>query len=138
MTIPVPTLSTDGWVTSTSARCDALFADFVAAAKSQYPQGEVESSLPWLLVRYQGDKNGLVDGMQRVLTSYFERYFTKVTTVIRAAENPQDVTRIDLYINLTVIDEQGNSFTLGRIATVGEQRVLALAKENNGTLPTMA
>lgn len=138
MTVPVPTLSTDGWLQTTASRCDALFADFVAAAHSQYPLDKIDASLPWLIARHQDDPRGLEEAVTRTLTSYYENYFPAVTTTCSLRDNPADATRYDLYINLTVTDETGSSFTLGKIASVGENRVISIAKENNGTLPTTA
>lgn len=134
----VPTLSTDGWLTSTSSRCDALFSDFLVAAHSQYPQEKIESSLPWLIAKYQDDMRGLEDGCKRVLKDYFERYFPKAAVICTAMENTLNSSHIDLTINLTVTDENGAVFTLGKIATIGERRVLKVAAENNGSLPTQA
>lgn len=94
--------------------------------------------MPWLITRYQDDLRGLEEAVSRVLKSYFESYFPAVVVSCSAKENPNDATRYDLYVNLTVTDESGNTFTLGKIASVGENRVLSIAKENNGTLPTTA
>ena len=136
--IPVPTLSTDGWVKTTSGRCDALFSDFLVAAHSQYPQEKIEASLPWLITRYQDDPRSLEDAIRRVLKLYFERTFIKADVECNVRENEQNPTHLDLYIRVTVTDEVGLAFTLGKIATVGERRVLKVAAENNGSLPTQA
>lgn len=135
---PVPTLSTDGWLTTTSSRADALFSDFIVANYSQCPQIPIESSLPWLITRHQGDIRGLESSTARVLTSYFERFFPQAKVVCYSKDNPSDAGQIDLYINLTLTDEAGESFILGKIATVGEQRVIKVATENNGSLPSQA
>lgn len=132
----VPTLSLDGWLESTSARCDALLSDFIVAAYSQYPQEKIESSLPWLLVRYQGDPSGLETAVVNVLTLYFERYFRKAVVTCSVRDNPQDESKQDLHLSITVTDVDGSSFSVSRVAAAGEQRTLAVAKENNGTLPT--
>jgi hypothetical protein len=136
--VQTATLSADGWLTSTASRCDALFDDFLSSAFSQYPQNKIEASLPYLITLYQDDLRGLETGCKNVLERYFLKTFPAVEVVVRAQDNPEDDTRADLYINLTVTDEKGLSFTLGKITTVGEGRVLRTAIMNNGTLPAQA
>ena len=132
---PHPTLSTDGWVQSTKNRLDAMFADFLVALYSQYPQAKIETSLSWLLVRYQQDYLGLSEGVRSALAAYLSTKFTGVQVDCIAEESDTRADWIKLRISAVVTDEEGVITQLSEIRSVGGPRTADFAKFNNGTLP---
>lgn len=130
----IPSLSTTGWITDTKEGLDSLLFDFLASAKSGYPQGTIEASLPWLIVKHQDKYDDLATDCQKVLDLYLKANFPTVQVVVTQAPSLENKSWIDLRITGRVTDADGKVTDLAHVATVGGQRVVRFAKENNGTL----
>lgn len=134
MHTPIPTLSLSGWVSDTKEGLDVMIFDFLVAAKSGYPQAEIETSLPWLIVKNQGRYNDLAADCQKQLQMYLLRNFPAAEVTVKNVTSKENPSWVDLRITGRVTDTDGTVTDLTHIATVGGQRVVRYAKENNGTL----
>lgn len=74
MTIAIPTLSSDGWVTDPELTAVHAFANFVENRHndSLFFQDKTVSFLH-ILAKYNRDPNGLVSACQKTLTNYYQR-----------------------------------------------------------------
>ena len=103
---PVPTLSTQGWVTDLGGKIDMLLAHFFLSDYNQtylYP-GRV-TSLPELVQRCGGDARELVVLLRRALMDYLTRYYPSVT--VEASIPSEDVdpsSRVELTLRISIND----------------------------------
>ncbi len=92
--IPVPTLSTFGWIDSkatTAQRIDFLWAHFFESDNKQSTlYGKNVSSLQGLIAENSGDITGTANAVQAALTQYLRRYFADVN--VNASTKLQDAT----------------------------------------------
>ena len=86
-TKPMPSLSMDGWITSTSIKADYLISHFFVSEYSRtfLFEGEV-ASMPYLIQKHKNDILGLVRDVELTLKSYFGRYFPKAEVQVSSKE----------------------------------------------------
>ena len=129
---PVPTLSEDGWVTSTEERADYLFSHFFVSEFSQTSLyvGNV-ASFPHIIQNNQGNMLETVTQLKQILTLYFSRYFSKVIVEANYVEDPpkSGQVRINLYVSFT--DETGKEFVLSRVAELMNSKITNILTINN-------
>lgn len=127
---PVPSLSSDGWVTSTSHQADYLISYFFT---SQYSQtylyhGQI-SSFPWILQTYKNDMFALKEQTKAALTRLFGNYFPKVEIEVGTKE--EDDGKYSITIVIIVTDNEGKEFSVGRLADVLDAKIVKIQNLNN-------
>lgn len=132
----VATLSPEGWVKSPTAKLDTLFADFLAAANSQYPFGSTEVSLTWLLARHQNQPRDLEEAIQTNLQIYFSKHFpdSKVEVNVTVKDPEDGSSKQSLHIS-AIVQSQGQTHQLNEAVLIEGIRVVSFAKANNQHLP---
>ena len=129
---PVPSLSIDGWKTGSPQKCDTLLSHFFVAEITQTAFfAEAVHSLPQLIQKYQEDMVGLAEATQDSLTRYFGAYFPKVEVKVTCLENPDKRNSFDLRIFVSVWDNDGVEFTLGRLAEHQDAKIVKIIAINN-------
>lgn len=114
--IPVPTLSTDGWVYDSLHIADHLMSDFFLSEYSQtalYPK-EV-ASLPYIIELNKEYPDKVADAIQERLSTYFSRYFSNVEVEARYREDSSNTLKaiVDIFIEYTDSDGRTHSFAKG-------------------------
>lgn len=134
MIIPVPTLSTQGWVTDLSSKIDILLAYFVSTDKEQsnaYKQHL--SSLQSIIEEHSGDALATADKIARTIQTYLGRYYENVVaearfSLVDEAES-QTTVKITLSLNFT---EEGVQYTANRLLTYFNGKFKEITEANNG------
>lgn len=132
MQIPVPSLSTKGWLVELTERADTLMAYYLTSEFSQsYLYRGSITSLTYHIQQYGQTPDLLETHVQRDLSRYFRRYFDdvqmEVTTQIPDHEDPN---RLNLTINAIII-EQDQRYSLGREIRTLNDRVVNIINLNN-------
>ena len=128
-----PSLSEDGWVTSSVKIADYLLSHFFASDYSQtYLYHPSVSSMAYILQETQGDVLASCLTMRDTITQYLNRYFTNV--VVEATDGTLDTDPskgiINLYVKFT--DSDGVSYSLGKLLRLSNMRVTEIIDINNG------
>lgn len=136
MTIPVPSLSSSGWVTEIAEKTDKLLSYFFVSEESQTNlyHGQI-TSLPALLQRYSRDEFELSANIQLQLTRYLERYYERADVSVRIRENDSASgdRGLDLEIDIIVTD-QGRNYSVGRLVSTLNASIMKIADLNNREL----
>lgn len=118
--IPVPTLSTEGWVTSLAEKADKLLTYFFTTDKDQSHLYTGTVSMQWLIQRYQNSMSDLALETQNALQGYLSRYYPIALVDVRTSEDEPDddkkATKVSLYIYAQVT-EGGREHSIGKLVT---------------------
>lgn len=134
MVIPVPTLSTQGWVTDLSNKIDILLAHYVSsdAAQSNTFKGRI-ANLQVLVQTYAGDPLTTADAIARDVQQYLGRYYENVRAEARFSlddeKASQTTVKITLALNFT---EAGVTYTANRLLTYFNGKFQSIVEVNNG------
>ena len=131
---PVPTLSTQGWVTDPSMKFDKLLADFFLADHNQsYIYKGSIVTLQGLIEKNGNRINSLIGELQRSLTSYLERYYTAVDVEVRPENNTitDPKGRMTLIISVGVNDK-GTQKQFGRLLESNNGAMQRIKNLNDG------
>lgn len=133
MIIPVPTLSTSGWVTSLSEKADYLLAFFFQTDGLQsFLYGDNVSSMPVIIQKKQNDVPGLIELTRTTLENYLGNYYTHVAVDVQTdSETINNTTsRIQLYIYINVTEED-KTYSMGGLVQLIDGKFKEFIKENN-------
>lgn len=128
----VPSLSDDGWVSSTALRANYLLTHFFLSEYSQtslYPNQI--TSLPYIIQQNQGDITNTATAIRSALTGYFTKYFNDVSVQTDFVNSSTNSAKTTIRIFLTFSDETGASFNLGKLVNVENSKVVNFANINN-------
>lgn len=131
---PVPTLSTQGWVTDLSSKIDFLLAHFVSSDKEQSNiYKDNVSNLQFIIEKYAGDPLSTGDAIARTIQAYLGRYYQNVIAeaqfeLINEKES-QTTVKITLALNFT---EDGINHTANRLLTYYNGKFKEITEVNNG------
>lgn len=126
--IPVPTLSTKGWVTDPVEKIDFLM--------SHYFESEDKENVQTLLVEYGDDIQQFIEKLRARLTSYLSRYFKTVILDIYEPTTTSESSRIELRINCEITDVDGIARSLGVALTQSNSRFNVFVNLNNSGTDT--
>ena len=133
MSLPcVPTLSTNGWVTSQTEKLDNAFADFMSSNYSQSREFYTTiSSLPWIIQQTTGDPNGLESQAKTTLVEHLTGLFddVNVSTVVR--DHPTEPGKLQLIFYIAATDA-GVAYNFARAIRDIDSKTLELFEINNG------
>jgi hypothetical protein len=134
MTIPIPSLSAKGWVTSPVEKADIAMAhSFCADKRQSLIYGKNVASIPWLYEQYSHDIQKLMSAIQQMYQDYLGRYYTSVAVDVR--EDPESTltnfTTLRLYISVT---ENGKDYSFGQLIDAADGKFVKVRNLiNNGT-----
>lgn len=132
--IPVPTLSTRGFVYDSKNKIDDLLSHFFLAENLQTALyvGRV-ASLPKLMQASAGDARLFISSTKQMLESYLERYYVKANvTVVSETDLESDPrVRIAVRISLELTEAEGTK-TFERLLVSEGGRFASLVAMNNG------
>lgn len=131
---PVPTMSTQGWVTDPSTKFDKLLADFFLADHNQtyLYKGNVKS-LQGLIAKHGNYIQGLIEELQVTLKTYMERYYDIVEVSVTPANDMylDPVARMELKISIGVND-RGTQAQYGRLLEAKDGAMQRISNINDG------
>ena len=129
-TKPMPSLSMDGWITSTSIKADYLISHFFVSEYSRtfLFEGEV-ASMPYLIQKHKNDILGLVRDVELTTKAYCGRYFPKAEVQVSSKEH--EAGKYSLIIVVIVTDIEGKEFSVGRLVDVLDSKINKIAQLNN-------
>lgn len=132
--IPVPTLSTQGWVKDLSSKIDFLLAHFVSTDQEQSNVYKDHlSNLQYLIEQYTGDPLSTADAIARTVQIYLGRYYENVIAEARFSlvdeKESQTTVKITLSLNFT---EEGVNYTANRLLTYYNGKFKEITEVNNG------
>ena len=134
MTTPVPTLSTQGWVTDLSSKIDFLLAHFVSTDQEQSNIYKAHvSNLQSIIEQHQGDPLSTADKIARTIQSYLGRYYENVVAEARFSlvNETESLTTVKITLSLN-FTEDGVQYTANRLLTYYNGKFKEITEANNG------
>ena len=127
-----PSLSEDGWITSSQQQGDYLFAQFFASdySQTQLYLGEV-ASMAWVIQETQGDVSRTCMLLRDTLQKYFQRYFPRTTVEVNEIQSDPPTSSASLRIYLSYTDQEGTEYIIGRLIELMDSKVSKIVKLNN-------
>lgn len=128
-----PSLSEDGWVSSSTKVADYLFSHFFISDYSQtYVYDKQVSSMPWIIQKNQGDMTQTLSDMQATLSIYFSRYFNNVVVEAKDITDANFPSKgiISLYIKFT--DQENKDQVFGKLLEISNMTISKIVAINNG------
>lgn len=105
-TIPVPSLSAKGWITSPYEKIDLLLAQFYASDvnQSNLYKGHI-ANVQGILQKNMHDLDSLKQNMRSALETYLGRYYQLATVIVTddTATNPSN--NVTLRLSISVVEE---------------------------------
>lgn len=130
MTIPVPTLSTLGFIDDSSNKFDRLLSHAFVADHNQtllYP-GRITSMQR--VFQKNGDKlDNLVTDMRNTLSEYFSKYYTSANVECKIVPNPENVesNAVSFEIVVTVVESNVQQIH-GRLFSTLDSKLVNILK----------
>lgn len=130
---PVPSLSSDGWVTDIVAKSDYLLAHFFASEITQthfFPNNV--HSLTNLVQLYNDDPIELGSKVRDSLDRYLRAYFTGVEVRAFCQEEAEKPGTWAIHMYIVVRNEDGDSYNMANIAQYEGSKIMKISKINDG------
>lgn len=131
--IPVPTLSTLGFVYDSANKFDSLVAHaFVADYNQTYLYPGAVTSIPRMIEKIGNDKIALINEIQSRFYEYLSRYYEAVTVVctLGATESGEEDGTLNIQLVITVTELNSQS-VYGRLINTVNSRLKKIIKLNN-------
>lgn len=133
MVTPVPSLSTQGWVTELSSKIDFLLAHYISTDQDQSNiYKDSMSSLQYIVEKHSGDPLATSTAIGESVKFYLARYYPNVIAEARfSLENEaesQTTVKITLSLNFT---EDGIKYTANRLLTYFNGKFKEITEVNN-------
>lgn len=131
---PVPTMSTQGWVTDPAIKFDKLLADFFLADHNQsYIYKDSIQTLQGLIEKNGNQINSLIGELQQVLRTYLERYYTTVDLDVRPENNMITDPKGRMTLIITVgVNDRGTQKQFGRLLEANNGAMQRIRNINDG------
>lgn len=128
-----PSLSEDGWISSTSKSADLLFSHFFVSNYSQsYVYAGYVSSFPYILAINHGDISAIIQATRKALEDLFGRFFQNVDVAVTEIPNAVSPSQVQLEIVVNFTDYANVQCSLGDIIKMSNSTFERVAKINNG------
>lgn len=131
---PVPTMSTQGWVTDPAIKFDKLLADFFLADHNQsyIYKGSIQT-LQGLIEKNGNQINSLIGELQQVLRTYLERYYTTVDLDVKPENNMITDPKGRMTLIITVgVNDRGTQKQFGRLLEANNGAMQRIRNINDG------
>jgi len=131
--VPVPTLSTHGYVSDAVTKFDFLISHFYLSDYNQtYLYLGNVSSLPRIIEKNSANtnSNSILSELRSTLETYLSRYYdaVNVSAIIRDVKEATSGITIDISISIT---DEGTKYSFTRLLESVNGRVQTVAKINN-------
>jgi hypothetical protein len=132
--IPVPSLSTLGWVTDPVNKMDLLLSHFYLSDYNQtyLYKGNV-SSLPRIIEEFGTEINEVIRALQQTTQSYLSSYYDSVNVEVSSASDLLTDPRIAVDLTLTIgVRDNGTQTVFGRLLQSTNSKIDRIITLNNG------
>lgn len=131
---PVPTLSTQGWVTDLAGKIDTLLAHYISTDQEQSNTFKKSiSNLQYIVEQYSGDALGTADAIARSIQNYLGRYYQNVMAEARFSLTNEKISNSTVKITLSLnFTEEGVNYTANRLLTYYNGKFKEITEINNG------
>ena len=135
MTIPIPTLSTFGWVTNPSEKIDFALTHMFYSDKFQTSiYGKNVTSIQWILEENTGNLPGAVVAMRQAINNYLSRYYDSANVeVTYQDEDPENSSSKVLVTIAATVAQDGVEYQVSRLISVVNGRFKEFVELNNTT-----
>ena len=124
-----PTLTVDGWVDRSISVVDQMLSDFFLSEYSQtYAFTGRVSSFSWILQQYRDDLPRMQQEIQNTLVIYFSTQFNDVEATVTQELREGSINTHSLLLYMRFVDNNGETFTLGRIVKYTGLKVTEVLK----------
>lgn len=126
---PHPSLTEEGWTSSSIHVADQMLSDFFLSEASQtFAWRNNVKSFPFYLQQNSNDPDKLALVVQEKLTEYFSEQFNSVQVEVLAIKDPESISKhqLSFYINFT--DSVGEVFNLSRLLTYTGLNITEISK----------
>ena len=136
---PIPTLTSEGWVSEPYKKADFLLGHFFVSEASQSNTfaGNI-SSLPYLVQNFGSTPKEFALAVENNVTTLFNRYYVdtagNTTISVKASiKNADDssINRYELVLDASIIIN-GVNYVLGRVVDVENSIIKNISDLNNG------
>jgi hypothetical protein len=131
---PVPTLSTQGWVTDPSTKFDKLLSDFFLADHNQtyIYKGSVRS-LQGLIEKHGSSIQGLIEDLTSSLKVYLERYYDLVEISILPANDVYLDPRARMELKISIgVNDKGTQAQYSKLLQAKDSAMQSISNLNDG------
>lgn len=132
--IPVPTLSTQGWVRELSAKIDYLLAHYFSTDEKQSNvYAKSMSNIQSIIQNHAGDPVSTADAISRSVQTYLGRYYENVVTEATYSLDDEEESETTIKITLALqFTEQGVVHTANRLLSFYNGKFKEITEANNG------
>ena len=131
--IPVPTLSTLGYISDPDNKFDALLAHaFVSDYNQTYLYPSNITSVPELIEAGGSNMTALSDSINTGLTRYFNKYYDSVEIDVSVVPNPVNSNSQQITFSVVIkVTENQAQFSYGRLLVTENTRLVNIINLNN-------
>jgi hypothetical protein len=131
--IPVPTLSTQGFVRDSSGKFDFLLSHYFLSDYNQtYLYYGRVSSLPRIIERSGSDIGALLTDLKQNLFDYLAKYYDSVSVDVNTTTDIVRDPRTDLELRVIIsVAEDGKQTVFGRLLRSENSKLTDIVKLNN-------
>lgn len=130
--IPVPTMSSDGWVFESLHMADYLMSDFFLSEYSQtalYPN--TITSLPYIIEANKESPERIAEKIQDGLEVYFSRYFKNVIVQASYRDDPTSGSKAIVDVFIEYVDSEGKTHSFAKGAEIIDGKFNRIVEINN-------
>ena len=131
---PVPTMSTQGWVTDPALKFDKLLADFFLADHNQsYVYAGSIKTLQGLIELHGTHIGPLIGDLNESLKNYLERYYDMVEVSVKSANDQVSDPKGRMTLVITIgVNDRGTQKQFGRLLEAVNGSMQQISKINDG------
>lgn len=132
--IPVPTMSTQGWVTDPTIKFDKLLADFFLADHNQsyFYKGSIKT-LQGLIEKNGTHISPLIGELNQALVNYLERYYTAVEVDVRSQNDMDTDPKGQMTLIVTIgVNDNGTQKQFARLLDTDNGAMKKIRDINDG------
>ena len=128
----VPSMSTQGWLTTTGEKADRLLGYFFSSEYSQTKSyyGRI-SSLPYLIAEYQSKMSDLRTAINRSLNQMMSSYFEEIDIDVRISADDESDTKYTIYLSARIIENE-ETFELSNVIQIEDSVIAKISKITGG------
>lgn len=132
--IPVPTLSTEGFVTDLSGKLDFLLSHFFLSENNQthlYHRSVI--SLPEIIQRAGGDASRTIEILQQALSSYMSAYYPAADVQVSSRTDLETDPSIKVELHIRIDIRENNAIgSFDRLVLAENSKFSSIIALNNG------
>lgn len=130
--IPVPSLSTKGFVTDPNTKIDLLLSHwFLADYNQSYLYAGTITSLPQMMQKYGADAEPTIVELKRKLYEYLSSYYVTANVEVTSLTDLKVGGKVELKVAIGVYDGSTNN-DFNKVLNFKDSKFLNIVSINNG------